>query len=73
MIGTLSRNSKRTARPSRDKLGRMVPARDLFHLGLMLMETCDEGLRDLYVATRFRDGLMIALLISCPVRLKNMP
>jgi integrase/recombinase XerD len=36
------------------------------------METCDRGLTAIYKATRYRDGLIIALLISCPMRLKNL-
>jgi integrase/recombinase XerD len=59
--------------PSRDKLSRMVPAADLFELGLWLMETwADDRPQRVYKATRFRDGLIIALLICCPVRVKNL-
>jgi integrase/recombinase XerD len=63
---------KRTARPSRNKLACMVGAADLFDLGIWLMETCDHGQNETYRATRYRDGLLIALLISCPVRIKNL-
>jgi integrase/recombinase XerD len=64
---------KQTAAPSRDKLSRLVRASDLFTLGLRLMDTCEDGPdRPAYVATRYRDGLMIALLICCPMRLKNL-
>jgi integrase/recombinase XerD len=67
------RHLKRTAVPSRDKLARMVSASDLFELGLQLMATCKEGPHQrVYKATKYRDGLLIALLISCPMRLKNL-
>jgi integrase/recombinase XerD len=49
----------------------MVSASDLFELGLQLMKTCTEASTQVYRATRYRDGLLIALLISCPMRLTN--
>jgi integrase/recombinase XerD len=64
---------RQTAAPSRDKLSRMVPATDLLDLGLRLMDTCRDGPdRPAYVATRYRDRLIIALLIACPIRIKNL-
>jgi integrase/recombinase XerD len=36
------------------------------------MHTCDRGWNETYKATPCRDGLMIALLICCPMRLKNL-
>jgi integrase/recombinase XerD len=64
---------RQTTAPSRDKLSRMVPATDLFELGLRLMDTCKSGAdRPAHVVTRFRDGLLIALLIACPIRIKNL-
>jgi integrase/recombinase XerD len=63
---------KQTAAPSRDKLSRLVRASDLFTLGLRLMDTCERGQNETYKATRYRDGLIIALLICCPMRLKNL-
>jgi integrase/recombinase XerD len=71
-LARVYRHLKRTATPSRDKLACMVPATDLFELGLTLMDTCDDGPGKTYQATRYRDGLLIALLISCPMRLKNL-
>jgi integrase/recombinase XerD len=64
---------KLTAKPTRDKLACMVAAADLFTLGTSLMDTCEEvqGRKE-YRSTQFRDGLLIATLISCPVRLKNL-
>jgi integrase/recombinase XerD len=66
------RHLKRTAMPSRDKLSRMVAAADLFELGLRLMATWNTAPRPAFKATRYRDGLMIALLIACPIRLRNL-
>jgi integrase len=64
---------RQAAAPSRDKLSRLVRASDLFGLGLRLMDTCESGSdRPAYVAIRYRDGLIIALLIACPMRLKNL-
>jgi integrase len=51
----------------------MVAATDLLALGVRLMETwADVRPQQVYKATRFRDGLMIALLICCPMRLRNL-
>jgi len=64
---------RQTAAPSRDKLSRLVRASDLFTLGLRLMDSCEKGAdRAGYVPIRYRDGLIIALLIACPVRIKNL-
>jgi integrase/recombinase XerD len=64
---------KLNARPTRDKLSRMVPAADLLALGISLMDTApSHAAHEKYQATRYRDGLLIALLISCPIRLKNL-
>jgi integrase/recombinase XerD len=74
--GTLARvynHLRQTAAPSRDKLSCLVRASDLFELGLRLMDTCEDGPdRPAYVATRYRDGLLVALLIACPIRIKNL-
>jgi integrase len=50
----------------------MVAAAELFDLGLRLMATWDTAPHPVYKATRYRDGLIIALLIACPIRLKNL-
>jgi integrase/recombinase XerD len=64
---------RQTAVPSWDKLSRLVRASDLFELGLRLMDSCEEEAdRPVYVPIRYRDGLIIALLIACPMRLKNL-
>ena len=37
------------------------------------METCEDGPdRPAYVATRYRDGLLIAILTAAPMRIKNL-
>jgi integrase/recombinase XerD len=74
--GSLARvynHLRQTAAPSRDKLSRLVRASDLFELGISLMNTCESGAdRPVYVGIRYRDGLIIALLIACPMRIKNL-
>lgn len=73
LLGQVYKHLKRTATPSRDKLSRMVPATDLLALGIRLMETCESGPPHwVYKSTQFRDGLMIGLLICCPMRLRNL-
>jgi hypothetical protein len=63
---------KQTAAPVRDELACMLPASELLEVGIGLTDTCDHGQNASYKATRYRDGLLTALLISCPMRLKNL-
>ena len=72
--GPLARvyNLRQTAAPSRDKLSALVPASDLFTLGIRLMDSCEEADRPQYVPMRYRDGLIIAILTAAPMRLKNL-
>jgi integrase/recombinase XerD len=75
------RNLRSRAKPENDKLARLQPADKLEDLGLSLMteaETAaywndhsDRGITLLQRALAFRDGLMIALLIRRPFRIKN--
>ena len=65
-------NLKVNARPEKDKRPHMVDARQLLALGVDLMEEALE-MGDLYhAATRMRDGLLIAVIASCPVRIANL-
>ncbi len=58
----------RNARP-REKLSRMVGAEELVEAGLILMqEARDAKSGSARRATKFRNGLMIALLAVCPIR-----
>ncbi len=65
---------KRRAKPSRNKRARIVPAGDLMALGLELMATAEALVitDPLAAALAYRDGLMISLLIACPLRHKNL-
>ena len=64
---------RQTAAPSRDKLSRLVRASDLFELGVRLMDTCEKRSdRPGYEPIRYRDGLIIALLIASPMRLEHL-
>ena len=70
VLARVYRHLKRTAKPSRDKLSKMVPATDLLALGIRLMDTwADVRSQQVYKATQFRDGLIISILICCPMRL----
>ncbi len=65
---------ERTAKPCRNKRLRVVPAKDLFDLGLSLMAQAqsEEPLESHTHEILYRDGLMIALLAARPLRLKNL-
>jgi integrase/recombinase XerD len=67
-----TRHICRTARPVADKRSRLVSARDLYDLGVTLMESADAQSTPLKAAGAFRDGLMIALLAARPVRRANL-
>lgn len=73
-LARLAARLKARARPSRDKRARMAPVEVLYDLGLRLMKTAleDDFPRPKYRATRFRDGLMIMLLISRTIRLRSL-
>ena len=57
----------------RSKMHRLVLAETLLEAGLTLMTEAEaaEHHTPLWRATTFRNGLMIALLACCPIRLKN--
>jgi integrase len=72
-LARLAARLKARARPSRDKRRRVVPAEELADLGHRLMDSALdlESLPLVRRAVRFRDGLMIALLITRPLRLRS--
>jgi len=61
---------KAAARPIRDKRQAVVPAKDLYDLGVNLMRSAG-ACETRSAATQFRDGLIIAFLITLPLRLSN--
>lgn len=64
---------KVNARSERNRLAHMVPPQQLYDLGLSLMRKAQaKGDETCYGATLGRDGLLIAMLICCPVRIKNL-
>lgn len=65
-------NLKTIARPEKDKRGHMVDARQLLALGVDLMNQALDMGRRYHAATLMRDGLMIAMLISDPIRIGNL-
>ena len=65
-------NLKAAARPEKDKRGHMVDARQLLALGVDLMDEALEMGDHYHAATCMRDGLLIAVLACCPVRIANL-
>jgi len=72
-LARLAASLKARARPSRNKRRKVVPAEQLADLGVRLMNSALdlESLTPVRRAVRFRDGLMIALLIARPLRLRS--
>jgi integrase/recombinase XerD len=70
----LHAHAKATAKPQRPRTAHAVPPEQLFELGLHLMNSSCPSRRaskDQH-STRYRDGLIIAVLISCPIRISNL-
>jgi integrase/recombinase XerD len=59
-------------KPARPKRHRLVPIEELFHLGLDLMARAETETTPLRRFKTYRDGLMIGLLASRPLRLRNL-
>lgn len=71
-LGTVVTHLKTIARVERDKRGHMVDARQLLGLGVELMDQALEMGDRYHAATCMRDGLLIAILASCPIRIANL-
>ena len=71
-LETAVRNLARTRRAVTDKRSRLVPVAELYALGHDLMHEPVHHEVALKRAATYRDGLMIALLSSRPMRLKNL-
>lgn len=58
----------------RSKAARIVPTDRLYDCGLQLMKRarCSANRTDLQRARQYRNGLLVALLAVCPIRLKNL-
>jgi integrase/recombinase XerD len=57
--------------PVRNKTAKLVGADDLLALGMRLMAEAETATTPRLGALAFRDGLLIAFLALCPLRLKN--
>jgi hypothetical protein len=57
--------------PVRDKTAKLVGSEDLLALGAGLMAAAPTATTPRLSALAFRDGLLIAVLTLCPLRLKN--
>lgn len=68
----LVRRLEMRAKP-RDKRNDVVSIKELFQLGLQLMDQAEKtsGATDFFRALLFRDGLIVALLAADPLRLAN--
>jgi integrase/recombinase XerD len=63
---------KLKAKPSRDKRHAMRPTLELYEFGKQVMDTADPGNRkNVLAALRYQAGLVIALLASRPLRIRN--
>lgn len=66
----------REAKPKNDIRKILQPAAQVLDFGFSLMESAVLDMKDLdaggYGSLRFRDGLMIAFLILCPLRRRNL-
>lgn len=64
---------KAQAHPTRNKSAKLQPSRDLAELGLKLMREAESGdfFRDAGRACHYRDGLIIVLMASRPLRREN--
>ncbi|MEK7414795.1 MAG: hypothetical protein AAB263_15885, partial [Planctomycetota bacterium] len=73
-LASVVSNLKRVARPVRDKRPHMVEPKMLYDLGLALMAQARIRAMDgeHHAATMGRDGLIIAVLICAPVRIRNL-
>lgn len=71
-LQTIVSRLKTIAKPERDKRAHMVEARRLLALGVNLMDQALEMGDRYHAATCMRDGLLIAVLVSCPVRIANL-
>src|SRR5919108_1038464 len=67
-------HAKTTAKPRRPRMAHAVPPEQLFELGLRLMRNPRSSRRgrEYHEATHYRDGLIIATLISCPIRISSL-
>ena len=71
-LRTIVTNLKAEARPEKDKRSHMVDARQLLALGIKLMDQALDMADRYHAATCMRDGLLIAILASCPLRIANL-
>ncbi len=70
-LRTIVGRLKRAAQPERDKRAHMVDPREMLSLGLRLMERAIDMGDRYHAAACMRDGLMIAMLTSVPMRIGN--
>lgn len=72
LLRRVTRYTWRHAKPAQDKRARIVPIAELNALGFELMAAADAERGAVAQAATFRDGLMITMLASEPVRRGNL-
>lgn len=71
-LSLVVRNLKSAAKPERDKRPHMVAPEQVYQLGIALMQTAETLSNPYFRATMARDGIIICLLICCPIRIANL-
>lgn len=71
-LNLVVRNLKSAAKSQRDKRPHMVAPEQVYQLGLSLMLAAESLSNPYFQATMARDGLIICLLICCPIRIANL-
>lgn len=76
-LRSIAQDLKANATPERNRLPHMVEPQQLYKLGLSLMQQASGQKlpimeREDELATMARDGLMIAMLVCCPIRIRNL-
>jgi len=72
VLDRITDHFRSTARPTKNKRNLVVPTRDLVGLGFALMDGSSQAATSLHQAQQYRDGLMIVLLASLPIRIGNL-
>lgn len=71
-LKTILFNLRTLSKPVRDKRGHLVEAATLYNLGISLMSEAENMRSKYHAAIKARDGLAIAILISCVPRIRNL-
>ena len=76
-LGVVAQRLKVDARPERNRFVHMVSPSQIYALGARLMDEAHHEMnrykahQKMLAATKGRDGLMLSLLVCCPMRMRN--